>query len=180
MKTLVLNQVVEKQVVKVTKASIKKSAKAKMNDAINRPDNLVSLYFELNLQDDLRDQLKHIKTNGIENLIDCFESEDQTKLVSFLLKVIDLPFFVGTTLKGITPQKFIDILVDLCTLKNESKRVIKVTKCTKHNNYFSPSFEALDSVGSFYCGTYEIERNDYEIETTFDTKIIEMIFQTYI
>lgn len=160
MKTLV-EQVETKVINKVTKSSIKRDAKQKMIETINRTENLVSLYFELGLQDDFREQLKQIKTNGIENLIDCFESDDQTKLVSFLRKVYDLPFFVGTSLKGITPQKFIDILVDLCTVKNESTKKLKCT---------------LVGEKSYFCN----RPNEYEILVSFDTKVIEMIFQAYI
>jgi len=153
-----------KVVQKVTKSSIKKAAKGKMNDAINRTENLVDLYFELGLQDDLREGLKAIKSNGIENLIDCFEVDDKTKFVSFLRKVYDLPFFVGVSLKGITPQKFVDILVDLCTIKNESKRSIKCTLVgQRSDNPFSL-----------------VRPNEYVIDVTFDTKIIEMLFQAYI
>lgn len=159
MKSLVLNQTSTE--IKVTKSSIKRDAKSKMIESINRTENLVSLYFELELQDYFREQLKHIKTNGIENLIDCFEVEDQTKLVSFLRKVYDLPFFVGTSLKGITPQKFIDILVDLCTVKNESTKKLKCT---------------LVGEKSYFCN----RPNEYEILVSFDTKVIEMIFQAYI
>lgn len=163
MKTLLVNQTSTEttKVIKVTKSSIKKDAKAKMIESINRTENLVSLYFELGLQNDLREQLKHIKTNGIENLIDCFEVEDQTKLVSFLRKVYDLPFFVGVSLKGITPQKFIDILVDLCTVKNEATKKLKCT---------------IVGEKSYFC----TRPSEYEISVSFDTKVIEMIFQAYI
>ena len=166
MKVLVLNQVETptKVVQKITKSSIKRDAKSKMIESINRTENLVDLYFELGLQDDLREGLKAIKTNGIENLIDCFETTDRTKFVSFLRKVYDLPFFVGTSLKGITPQKFVDILVDLCTIKDDTKKFIKCTIVgTRSENPFSLS-----------------RPNEYNIEVAFDAKVVEMLFQAYI
>lgn len=164
MKTLVKNVVTEKKVINVTKSSIKRDVKSLMIETINRPENLVSLYYELGLNDVLREQLKEIKTNGIENLIDCFESQDKSKFVSFLRKVIDLPFFVGASLKGITPQKFVDILLDLCTLKDQTKRTFKVSLVGERSeNPFSL-----------------VRPNEYTIDVVFNTNVIEMIFQAYI
>jgi len=159
MKTLLKESITTKN---VTKASLKKDAKALINNAVNRPEKLVQIYFETNLDNYLYEKLKHIKTNGIENLLYCFEERDATKMVSFLRKVFDLPYF-SKSLKGLTPSLFIDILIDLCTTKDGQAKKIKFVRVTeKQLTSFCP------------------RPDEFEIEVKFDTSIINMIFKAYI
>jgi hypothetical protein len=161
------NQAVKAQ----TKAQIKTQLKREFSKGFNRPNKLVEAYFDGNFDQKLFDRLKGQKTNGIENLLYCFEPSDSNRLTGFLIKVFDLPYF-SKSLKGLTPELFMEILFDLCTIKDGAKRKINFVRQNKDVacNYQEFTFE------------YDFSRSkpiNFQVEVIFEIGIIEMLFQAY-
>jgi hypothetical protein len=146
-----------------TKQDLKRAAKLQLNDVINRPDKLVKVYFEAGLDEFLHENMKNLKnTNGIEKMLYCFEQKDTDKMVSFLRQVFDLPYFCQS-LKGLTPNLFVNMLIDLCTTKAGQTKKIK--------------FERVNPVQEImYLG----RPNSFEVETKFNPVLIQAIFEAYI
>jgi len=161
------NQAIKPQ----TKAQIKTQLKREFSRGFNRPNKLVEAYFEGNFDNKLFDRLKGQKTNGIENLLYCFESSDASRLTGFLIKVFDLPYF-SKSLKGLTPEMFMDILFDLCTIKDGAKRKINFVR---QNNDISCNF--IEFPFEYDFGNAKPE--NFQVDVYFKISIIEMLFQAY-
>lgn len=164
-----------------TVSQIRKEYGSKLDKAFKRVDKLVNyVSIETTMLVDLLADLKlhqKSKLNDVYYMLACFEKGDESKLTSFLLKVVETPYFLGDPLKGKTPKQFISFITTLVTTKD--KRVKKYTfKRVLDNTEWS--YAPADYTVNKGLAGCERSAFEYKVETSFNVSLIKLIFEAYL